>query len=114
MAHRAVPIRLSCVEPELVIQIAQTNRLEIVDSADRDAAGDTRVRHRDRCESAAPLVVTVGLGELPELIRQSEDFAAAWRRRGLPGSFFAERTRTPPSRGELCRRVKRSGLDVSL
>src|SRR5438046_6196630 len=88
MAHRAVPIRLSCVEPELVIQIAQTNRLEIVDSADRDAAGDTRVRHRYRCESAAPLVVTVVLGELPELIRQSEDFAAAWRRRGLPGSFL--------------------------
>ena len=88
MAHRAVPIRLSCVEPELVIQIAQTNRLEIVDSADRDAAGDTRVRHRDRCESAAPLVVTVGLGELPELIRQSEDFAEAWRRRGLPGSYL--------------------------
>ena len=36
---------------------------------------------------AAPLVVTVGLGELPELIRQSEDFAAAWRTRGLPGRY---------------------------
>jgi arylformamidase len=37
---------------------------------------------------AAPLVVTVGLGELPELIRQSEEFAAAWRKRGLPGEYL--------------------------
>ena len=36
---------------------------------------------------AAPLVVTVGLGELPELIRQSEEFAAAWQKRGLPGRY---------------------------
>lgn len=34
---------------------------------------------------AAPLVVTVGLGELPELIRQSEEYAAAWKRQGLGG-----------------------------
>ena len=33
MAHRAVPIRFSGVEPELVIQIVQANRLEIVDFA---------------------------------------------------------------------------------
>jgi arylformamidase len=37
---------------------------------------------------AAPLVVTVGLGELPELIRQSEEFAAAWQKRGLPGRYL--------------------------
>jgi acetyl esterase/lipase len=37
---------------------------------------------------AAPLIVTVGLGELPELIRQSEEFAAAWRQRGLPGRYL--------------------------
>jgi len=36
---------------------------------------------------AAPLVVTVGLGELPELIRQSEEFAATWRKHGLPGEY---------------------------
>jgi arylformamidase len=36
---------------------------------------------------AAPLLVTVGLGELPELIRQSEEFATAWRKRGLPGEY---------------------------
>ena len=34
---------------------------------------------------AGPLVVTVGLGELPELVRQSEEYASAWRRHGLPG-----------------------------
>jgi len=37
---------------------------------------------------AAPLVVTVGLGELPELIRQSEEYAAAWQRHGLPGRYL--------------------------
>ena len=37
---------------------------------------------------SAPLIVTVGLDELPELIRQSEQFAAAWRRHGLPGEYL--------------------------
>jgi arylformamidase len=37
---------------------------------------------------AAPLVVTVGLDELPELIRQSEDFAKAWLGRGLRGRYL--------------------------
>ena len=37
---------------------------------------------------AAPLVVTVGLDELPELIRQSEEYAAAWQKRGLPGRYL--------------------------
>ena len=37
---------------------------------------------------AAPLVVTVGLGELPELVRQSEEYAAAWRRAGLQGEYL--------------------------
>ena len=37
---------------------------------------------------AAPLVITVGLGELPELIRQSAEFATAWQKRGLPGSYM--------------------------
>ena len=38
---------------------------------------------------AAPLVVTVGLGELPELIRQSEEYAAAWQEKGLPGRYLS-------------------------
>jgi hypothetical protein len=37
---------------------------------------------------AAPLAVTVGLGELPELIRQSEEYATAWQKRGLPGQYL--------------------------
>lgn len=37
---------------------------------------------------AAPLVVTVGLGELPELVRQSQEYAAAWQRAGLPGRYL--------------------------
>jgi hypothetical protein len=37
---------------------------------------------------ASPLAVSVGLGELPELIRQSEEYAAAWRGHGLPGEYI--------------------------
>ena|SRR5687767_11678040 len=37
---------------------------------------------------AAPMVVAVGLGELPELIRQSAEFATAWQERGLPGQYL--------------------------
>ena len=36
----------------------------------------------------SPLVVTVGLGELPELIRQSEDYYNAWQCRGHPGQYL--------------------------
>lgn len=39
-------------------------------------------------QAAAPLIVSVGLAELPELIRQSDEYAAAWRRRGLPGRYL--------------------------
>jgi acetyl esterase/lipase len=38
--------------------------------------------------SASPLVVSVGLAELPELVRQSEEYFAAWRARGLPGQYL--------------------------
>lgn len=37
---------------------------------------------------SAPLVVTVGRGELPELVRQSEEYAAALERRGLPVRYL--------------------------
>jgi len=37
---------------------------------------------------ASPLVVAVGLGELPELIRQSEEYWAAWQQKGLPGQYL--------------------------
>jgi len=42
---------------------------------------------------AAPLLVTVGGDELPELRRQSETFHAAWRDRGLRGAFVPLRGR---------------------
>ena len=38
--------------------------------------------------AATPLVVTVGLDELPELIRQSEEYAAAWQGHGLAGRYL--------------------------
>jgi acetyl esterase/lipase len=37
---------------------------------------------------AAPLAVSVGLGELPELIRQSEEYAAAWQAHRLRGRYL--------------------------
>ena len=37
---------------------------------------------------AAPLVVSVGLGELPELIRQSAEYWAAWQGKGLKGQYL--------------------------
>jgi arylformamidase len=37
---------------------------------------------------AAPLVVSVGLDELPELIRQSEEYWAAWKAKGLRGQYL--------------------------
>jgi arylformamidase len=37
---------------------------------------------------SSPLVVTVGLGELPELIRQSKEYAEAWIKKGLPGRYL--------------------------
>jgi arylformamidase len=37
---------------------------------------------------AAPLVVAAGLDELPELIRQSDEYARAWQRRGLAGRYL--------------------------
>jgi acetyl esterase/lipase len=38
---------------------------------------------------AAPLIVTVGGGELAELQRQSQTYHAAWQEHGLPGEFVA-------------------------
>jgi acetyl esterase/lipase len=38
--------------------------------------------------TAGPLVVTVGLGELPELVRQSEEYAATWTSHGLRGRYL--------------------------
>jgi arylformamidase len=67
------PIRLNYLNDKLQLDAAEADR-------------NSPLRHLPA--SAAPLVVTVGLGELLELIRQSQEFAEAWRRRGLRGSYL--------------------------
>ncbi len=67
------PIRLNYLNDKLGLDVAEADR-------------NSPLRHLP--SSSAPLVVTVGLGELPELIRQSEELADAWRRRGLPGAYL--------------------------
>jgi len=67
------PIRLNYLNDKLGLDEAE-------------AARNSPIRHLP--SRASTLVVSVGLGELPELIRQSEDYWAAWRRKGLPGSYL--------------------------
>jgi arylformamidase len=38
---------------------------------------------------APPLIIAYGSAELPELCRQSNDYARAWKERGLPGRLLA-------------------------
>ena len=67
------PIRLNYLNDKLGLDAAEDDR-------------NSPIRHLPA--SAAPLIVTVGLGELPELVRQSEEFAAAWQRNGLRGRYL--------------------------
>jgi len=67
------PIRLNYLNEKLGLDPAEVER-------------NSPVRHLPA--SAAPLVVTVGLGELPELVRQSEEYATAWQRRGLCSRYL--------------------------
>ena len=67
------PIRLNYLNDKLALDAAE-------------AARNSPLQHLPA--QAAPLVVTVGLGELPELIRQSEEYAAAWQRHGLRGRYL--------------------------
>jgi arylformamidase len=67
------PIRLNYLNEKLGLDPAETER-------------NSPVRHLPA--TAAPLVVTVGLGELPELVRQSEEYAAAWQKGGLRGKYL--------------------------
>jgi acetyl esterase/lipase len=67
------PIRLNYLNEKLRLDPAETDR-------------NSPIRHLP--SAATPLVVTVGLGELPELIRQSEEFERAWQRRGLRGQYL--------------------------
>ena len=67
------PIRLNYLNEKLGLDPAETER-------------NSPMRHLPR--NAAPLVVTVGLGELPELMRQSQEYAVAWQGRGLRGRYL--------------------------
>jgi arylformamidase len=67
------PIRLNYLNDKLGLDPAETER-------------NSPMRHLP--SKAGPLVVTVGLGELPELIRQSEEYAAAWTKKGLRGRYL--------------------------
>jgi acetyl esterase/lipase len=67
------PIRLNYLNEKLGLDPAETER-------------NSPMRHLPA--TAAPLVVTVGLGELPELVRQSEEYAATWQKRGLRGKYL--------------------------
>ena len=66
------PIRLNYLNDKLRLDVAEAER-------------NSPIRHLPA--RAASLLVTVGLGELPELIRQSGDYWAAWHARGLPGQY---------------------------
>ena len=67
------PIRLNYLNDKLGLDVVE-------------AARNSPIKHLP--SQASPLVVSVGLGELPELIRQSEEYAAAWRAHGLPGEYM--------------------------
>jgi arylformamidase len=64
------PIRLSYLNEKLGLDAAEAER-------------NSPIRHLP--DRAAPLIVAVGLDELPELIRQSDEYWKAWQQRGLPG-----------------------------
>jgi len=67
------PIRLNYLNEKLGLDPAEAER-------------NSPIRHLPK--NAAPLVVTVGLGELPELMRQSQEYAVAWQGRGLRGRYL--------------------------
>jgi len=67
------PIRLSYLNDKLGLDVSEAER-------------NSPIRHLPT--RATPLVVAVGLAELPELIRQSAEYAAAWQQHGLPGRYL--------------------------
>jgi arylformamidase len=67
------PVRLNYLNDKLRLDEAEATR-------------NSPIRHLP--SQAAPLVVAVGLGELPELIRQSEEYWAAWQAKGLRGQYL--------------------------
>ena len=67
------PIRLNYLNQKLGLDEAEMLR-------------NSPIRHIPA--ESSPLIVTVGLDELPELIRQSEDYYNAWQSRGHDGQYL--------------------------
>jgi arylformamidase len=67
------PIRLNYLNEKLGLDMAEAER-------------NTPVRHLPA--TASELVVAYGTRELPELRRQSIEYARAWTERGLPGRLL--------------------------
>ena len=67
------PIRLNYLNQKLGLDEAEMLR-------------NSPIRHIP--PESSPLIVTVGLDELPELIRQSEDYYNAWQSRGHDGQYL--------------------------
>jgi acetyl esterase/lipase len=67
------PIRLNYLNDKLQLDPAE-------------AARNSPIKHLPT--QAARLVVTVGANELPELVRQSAEYAQAWAASGLKGSYL--------------------------
>ncbi|MSO76924.1 MAG: alpha/beta hydrolase [Alphaproteobacteria bacterium] len=68
------PIRLCYLNEKLQLDLTQTDR-------------HSPMRHLPA--RGAPQIVAVGADELPELVRQSKDYAEAWVGKGLPGRYLA-------------------------
>ena len=67
------PIRLNYLNEKLGLDVAEAQR-------------NSPMLHLP--SRAAPLVVAVGLDELPELVRQSKEYAEAWQKGGLRGRYL--------------------------
>jgi arylformamidase len=67
------PIRLNYLNAKLKLDEAEAER-------------NSTIKHLPK--QAGPLVVTVGAGELPELVRQSADYAKAWTASGLKAKYM--------------------------
>src|SRR4051812_30292475 len=67
------PIRLCYLNEKLQLDVAEAER-------------NSTIKHLP--PKAGRIVVAVGAKELPELVRQSEDYAKAWTAAGLKGSYL--------------------------
>ena len=67
------PIRLNYLNEKLQLDVAEAER-------------NSTIKHLPK--QAGRLVVSVGAQELPELVRQSEEYAKAWTASGLAGAYL--------------------------